>query len=92
MGAKPIDMSKLRKVLKLHVQGKSKLFISSYLNLSRNTVKKYIRQFVSLKLTFEELDSLDDLKLEELFLKPQEEELTPRLRALYNFFHTQTRN
>lgn len=86
MGAKPIDMSKLRKVLKLHVQGKSKLFISSYLNLSRNTVKKYIRQFVSLKFTFEELDSLDDLKLEELFLKPQEEELTPRLRALYDFF------
>lgn len=77
MGAKPIDMSKLRNVLKLYVQGRSKLFISSYLNLSRNTVKKYIRRFVSLKLTFEELEVLDDLKLEELFLKPQEEELSP---------------
>lgn len=86
MGAKPIDMSKLRKVLKLHVQGKSKLFISSYLSLSRNTVKKYIRQFVGLKLTFEEIDCLDDLKLEELFLKPQDEELTPRMKALYGFF------
>lgn len=86
MGAKPIDMSKLRKVLKLHVQGKSKLFISSYLNLSRNTVKKYIRQFVGLKLTFEELEDLDDMKLEELFLKPQDEELSPRMKTLYNFF------
>lgn len=86
MGAKPIDMSKLRNVLKLYVQGRSKLFISSYLNLSRNTVKKYIRRFVSLKLTFEELEVLDDLKLEELFLKPQEEELSPRLKMLYAFF------
>lgn len=86
MAAKPIDMSKLRKVIKLHVQGKSKLFISSYLNLSRNTVKKYIRQFIGLKLTFEELNVLDDVKLEELFLKPQDEALTPQMKTLYDFF------
>jgi len=79
-------MSKLRTVIKLHVQGKSKLFISSYLHLSRNTVKKYIRQFVSLKLTFKELDALDDIRLDELFFKTAEEELTPRLKALYSFF------
>lgn len=86
MGAKPIEMIKLRTVIKLHVQGKSKLFISSYLSLSRNTVKKYIRQFVLLKLTFEELDTLDDIRLDELFFKTPEEELTPRLKALYSFF------
>lgn len=86
MGAKPIDMSKLRNVLKLYVQGKSRLFISSYLNLSRNTVKKYIRQFIRLKLTLDELESLDDVKLDELFLKSGEQELTPRLKSLYAFF------
>lgn len=49
-------MSKLRKTLKLHVQGKSKVFISNYLGISRNTVKKYLRVFEQMKLTFEELD------------------------------------
>ena len=34
MAGKTIDMSKLRKVIKLHVGGKSKVFISGYLGLS----------------------------------------------------------
>ena len=38
-------MSKVRKVTKFYLNGKSKVFISSYLGLSRNTVKKYIKQF-----------------------------------------------
>jgi len=86
MAGKPIDMSKLRKVLKLYTQGKSKSFISDYLNLSRNTVKKYIKQFNELKITFEEVNQMDDAKLEELFIKTQLEELTPKLKALYAFF------
>ncbi|MGR3317630.1 MAG: IS21 family transposase [Candidatus Anammoxibacter sp.] len=86
MAGKPIDMSRLRKVLKLHAQGKSKSFISDYLKLSRNTVKKYIRQFSRLKVTIEDLNQMDDVKLEELFIKPQQEELSPKLKALYTFF------
>lgn len=42
MANNPIDMSKVRKVLTMYFQGKSKSFISKYLSLSRNTVKKYI--------------------------------------------------
>ena len=42
MANKVTDMSKIRKVIKFHCGGKSKLFISDYLSLSRNTVKKYI--------------------------------------------------
>jgi transposase len=86
MAGKPIDMSKLRKVLKLYTQGKSKSFISDYLRLSRNTVKKYIRQFHELKITLEELNELDDAKLEELFIKTQTQDLPPKLKALYAFF------
>ena len=71
MAAKTIDMSKLRKVIKFYVQGKSKVSISSYLGLSRNTVKKYIKQFSGLKLTFEELDKLTDVELDELFNVPK---------------------
>lgn len=86
MAGKPIEMSKLRNALKLYVQGKSKVFISETLGLSRNTVKKYIKQFIALKITLDELESLDDLKLEELFLKPEKEEFTPKLKALFDFF------
>ena len=58
-------MNKLRIALKLYCEGKSKLFISNYLRLSRNTVKKYIKQFESLKISFEELSDFDDVKLED---------------------------
>ena len=42
MANKPILMSKLRHVLKLHCQGQNKLQISAATGLSRNTVKKYL--------------------------------------------------
>lgn len=86
MAGKTIDMSKLRKVIKLYVQGKSKVFISSYLGLSRNTVKKYILQFSGLKVTYEELNRLTDLDLDELFNLQQENELSPKMRDLESFF------
>jgi len=86
MAGKPIDMSRLRKVLKLYTKGKSKSFISKYLRLSRNTVKKYITQYNGLKITFEELDQMDDTKLEELFIKTQLQDLSPKLKTLYAFF------
>jgi transposase len=86
MAAKPIEMNKLRIVLKLHTQGKSKSFISTYLRLSRNTVKKYIKQFATLNTTYEDLAELDDARLEELFIKTQTEVLSPKLKALYAFF------
>ncbi len=86
MAGKPIDMKKLRLVLKLYAQCKSKSFISDYLRLSRNTVKKYIKQFVALRVTFEDLTQMDDAKLEELFIKTQTQALSPKLKALYSFF------
>jgi predicted transcriptional regulator len=86
MAGKPIDMSKLRIVLKLYVKGRSKRFISDYLGLSRNTVKKYIKAFNDLRISFEDLDQMNDLKLDELFIKSEEEELSPRQKALQDFF------
>jgi transposase len=86
MAGKPIDMSRLRKVLKLHVAGKSKSFISNYLRLSRNTVKKYINQFSKLKITLDELVNIEDKKLEELFISSQQIDLSPKLKLLYEFF------
>lgn len=53
MANKITDMSKIRKVIKFHCNGKSKLFISNFLSLSRNTIKKYISLFEVLGLSFE---------------------------------------
>src|SRR5690606_31597603 len=66
--------------------GKSKLFISSYLSLSRNTVKKYISLFEVLGLSFELIDQKTDAELELLFSQTSVEAISPRLQTLYDFF------
>ena len=81
-----LDMSKVRKVLQLHQKGKSKLFISRYLSLSRNTVKKYIALYQLLNLNMYIINGRSDASLEELFSTSNTKELTPKLKTLYNFF------
>jgi len=86
MANKPIVMSKLRKVLQLYLKGKSKQFISKYLSLSRNTTKKYLRQFSKLGLSTEELDQLSDLELEKLFIESPVAGPSARQASMYKFF------
>jgi transposase len=86
MANKTIVMSKLRRLLQLHSQGKSKLFISKYLELSRNTVDKYILQYRLLDLPLEEIEKLNDTDLDKLFFVQVKEDLTPRQKVLYSFF------
>jgi transposase len=86
MANKPIVMSKLRRLIQLHSQGKSKLFISKYLELSRNTVDKYILQYKLLNLPLEEVEKLTDTDLDKLFFVQVTEELSPRQKVLYSFF------
>lgn len=86
MANKITDMSKIRKAIKFHLSGKSKLFISNYLSLSRNTVKKYISLFDSLAMNAEDIESKTDAELEILF---SQNILTPpnvRLEKLYSYF------
>ena len=86
MANKTIVMSKLRRLIQLYQQGKSKLFISKYLDLSRNTVDKYILQYKLLDLPVEEIEKLTDSDLDRLFFVQVIEELTPRQRVMYEFF------
>jgi len=86
MAGTSITMNKLRKVILLHTEGKSKRFISSYLQLSRNTVKKYISRFVKLKLTFAAIESLSDRELATLILSEEEKVLPPRMQEVNTFF------
>jgi response regulator of citrate/malate metabolism len=42
-----ISMSKIRQLLRLHAQGRSKLQIANQTGISRNTLKKYLKEYVS---------------------------------------------
>jgi transposase len=61
-------MSKVRSVIKLYTEGVSKLSIGERTGLPRNTVKKYIRLFLASGLSLEEVERMDEVVLEKLFL------------------------
>jgi len=52
MSNKPIDMYKIRQLLRLYASGRGSKFISNSTGIARNTVKKYLLQFVSLRILF----------------------------------------
>lgn len=89
MANKPIHMSKLRQVLKLHFQGQNKLQIAATVGLSRNTVKKYLRQLVGLKATWEDLNQLSDQNLDVLFCNDPQPIVDERIDLLHKFCEEQ---
>lgn len=86
MANKIIAMNKLRIILRLHTEGKSKLFISKYCGISRNTVKKYIKQFKSSKLTYEEVAEMCNSHLHAFFRRDEEKPVQERLQVLQKRF------
>lgn len=92
MPNKPIEMYKIRHVLRLHAEGKGSKFISKTTGVARNTVKKYLLQYVMHRLTIEQVEKMTDSKLASLFLaeKPkieparvaELEDLLPELAAM----------
>jgi len=75
MPNKPIEMYKIRQILRLYADGKGSKFISKTTGVARNTVKKYLVQFASLRLTIEDIEKMSDGKLALAFLleKPKVE-------------------
>jgi len=87
MANKPINMSKIRQVLRLYTQGRSKLQIAFHTGVSRNTLKKYIKEFLKSKLSYEEINELSDKDLEDLFVfKNELKPLSKRLQTLHDLF------
>lgn len=77
MSNKAITMSRLRQVLRLYGQGRSKKQISIITGTSRNTVKKYLIRFIELRLTLSDIDSMDDHSLSLLFTPTEQVVLPP---------------
>lgn len=86
MANKPISMSKIRHILRLHTQGYSKLKIATQTGVARNTLKKYLAAFAASGLTFEQINVLSDKDLEDLFVKPEDKPLSEQLQTLFGLF------
>ena len=57
-------MLRLRQILRYFTQGTSKKQISEITGVARNTVKRYIGRFITLKITYEDIMALTDRELE----------------------------
>lgn len=86
MANNPISMIKIRQILRLHIQGRSKMQIAAQTGISRNTLKKYLKEFEASKLTFDEIGELSDKDLEDLFIKPEDKPLNDKLQILFSLF------
>jgi len=68
MSNKPIEMFKIRQVLRLYAGGKGSKFISKTTGIARNTIKKYLLMFVALQLTIEGIEAMSDKQMAKAFL------------------------
>ncbi len=68
MSNKPIDMYKIRQLLRLYACGKGTRFISHTTGIARNTVKKYLQHFVSLNVSVAQTEAMSDAELARAFL------------------------
>lgn len=67
MSNNPIQMQKLRQIMRLYCQGTGIKTIHGMLGTSRNTIKKYVRILHEPDMTYEEFSSKSDSELSELF-------------------------
>jgi transposase len=81
-----IAMNKVKQILQWYTEGVPKLKISLKTGVSRNSVKSYIRQFIAMDKSLEEILSLKDSELEELFLTKPVKEPESRYKELISYF------
>lgn len=70
MSNKPIKMNKLRQIIRLYSQGTGTKRIHAMVSTSRNTIKKYIRIWQTLGISYEEFNAKSDSDLAIIFTTP----------------------
>ena len=81
-----ISMSKIRQILRMYSQGRSKQSIAVQAGVSRNTAKKYFAAFDASGCTFEEINTLNDKELEDFFGNSYERPPDKRMVSLQRCF------
>jgi transposase len=85
MSNMPISMNKLKNIIGLYCQGTGIKPISAMSHTSRNTVKKYIRKWDTLHLSYQEFMSKSDKELSLLFsVEEKSSEVNERASTLEN--------
>jgi len=81
-------MSKLKQIIRLYCQGTGSKKSHDLTGISRRIIKDYIRRFIALRITLQEVEEMDDLALYELFYPKAQNHVVPdrerwaRLQAL----------
>ena len=65
-------MSRIKQILRMYAGGAGKKQISVTTGVARNTVKKYLKRFVSLKITYADVDAMSDHEIDRLFTPQQQ--------------------
>lgn len=81
-----ISMSKIRYILRLYAQGRSKNHISKHGGVSRNTLKSYIQVLEQSGMSLSELDQLTDKALDQFFTKPVKIAFNDKQKLLFSLF------
>jgi DNA-binding NarL/FixJ family response regulator len=58
MANKTIFMSRIRQLLRMYARGTGKKQISATTGVAGNTIKKYLQRFISLKVTYADIDTM----------------------------------
>lgn len=74
--------TKLKNILLCHASGMGIKSISSAFDISRNTVRRYVRMYQDSGIPAEKLPSLSDARLQELFAIPGVRERRPSERQI----------
>src|SRR6267154_3340183 len=85
MANKIIHMTKIRQILRLYTQGESKRKISELTGIARNTLKKYVSQYIRNRLTLDAVNAMNDHELELFFaanIEPPKEKRFEDLQPL----------
>lgn len=82
MANKTISMTKVRQILGYHHQAIGLKQICRLCSVSRNTVKRYIRQFIVEELSWEDIERMTDSELDTLFTGLSDIQSDPRLEEL----------
>jgi transposase len=83
---KNISMSKVKQIIRLHLQGMGKRKIAQRLGISKNTIESYMAALLALRQPLEELLKMSDHDLHQALHPPQQTVVKHRLQQLYDFF------
>jgi transposase len=75
-------MFKIRQLLRLYADGRGSKFISKATGVARNTVKKYLLQFIELRITIDRVEAMSDKQLATLFLAEKPKVISSRAADL----------